>query len=264
MEEYQKQTEKIKEKLNAIGSKVAVMSGKGGVGKSVVTSLISSSLSRNGGKVGILDADITGPSIPKIFGVHERPMMSEAGIIPPTSSSGIGIMSINLLLEAEGQPVIWRGPLISGTIRQFMSDVDWSGYEWLMVDLPPGTSDATLTVMQSIPLDGIVIVTTPQDLVGMIVEKSLNMAKSMNIPVLGIVENMSGMICPHCGERSDPFGKSKVEELAAKYDVRLLGRIPIDPSISRLCDDGNMESQEFPAVEEIVSTMRKAIDEGRK
>ncbi|WKV09647.1 Mrp/NBP35 family ATP-binding protein [Thermoanaerobacterium sp. CMT5567-10] len=228
--------------LSDIKHVVAVISGKGGVGKSLVTSLLGVMMKRKGYKVGILDADITGPSIPKIFGVNElRPQVFGEGIFPVETGNDLKIMSINFLLDSPDSPVIWRGPLIGNAVKQFWTDVVWNELDYLFIDMPPGTGDVPLTVFQSIPLDGIVIVISPQDLVSLIVKKSFNMARTMNIPILGIVENMSYIVCPKCGERIDVFGESKTEKIAKEMNIPFLGRIPIDKNIAELCDRGEIE-----------------------
>jgi hydrogenase maturation protease len=228
--------------VNDIGSVIAVMSGKGGVGKSLVTGLIGLSLARRGHEVGILDADITGPSIPRMFGITARPNGTDTGIMPVLSRMGIGIMSINLLLPHEDDAVIWRGPLIGKTITQFWEDVLWGKLDYLLVDLPPGTADAPLTVMQSLPLSGVVIVFSPQELAAMVVRKAVKMAReSMHIPIVGVVENMSYLTLPDTGQRIELFGKSKGEEMAKAAGAPLLGQIPIDPELARLCDVGDIE-----------------------
>ncbi|WP_010243909.1 P-loop NTPase [Acetivibrio cellulolyticus] len=227
--------------LNRIKKVIGVVSGKGGVGKSLVTSTLAVLMRRKGYKVGILDADITGPSIPKMFGITKKAEGSELGIYPEKTHNNINVMSVNLLLEKDDSPVIWRGPIISGTVKQFWTDVIWGDVDYLFLDMPPGTGDVPLTVFQSIPLNGIVIVTSPQDLVSLIVRKAYNMAKSMNIPVLGIVENMSWIRCPDCGKDIQLFGKSKIEEIASKLGVPVLGKMPIDPSVAELCDKGDIE-----------------------
>jgi Mrp family chromosome partitioning ATPase len=220
---------------------LAVMSGKGGVGKSSVAGLLASALRRRGLQVGILDADITGPSIPKIFGVHKAPVAGPEGIIPVESGTGIKLMSINLLLPQEDQPVVWRGPLIGRTIEQFWNDIAWGGLDYLIIDLPPGTSDAALTVMQSLPLDGIVLVTSPQDLAGMVVRKAANMAKLLGIPLVGLIENMSHVVCPQCGAVIEAFGPSQTEGTAHLIGTHWLGRIPLTPELAVLCDKGEIE-----------------------
>ena len=220
---------------------IGIVSGKGGVGKSLVTGLLASATVRTGKKAGILDADITGPSVPRMFGVDEPIMGNDYGMLPAYSETGVGIMSINLLLENNTDPVIWRGSLIAGTVKQFWTDVCWGDVDCLYVDMPPGTGDVPLTVFQSLPVDGIIIVASPQELVGMIVEKAVNMAKMMNIPVIGIVENMSYMACPDCGKKLYPFGEGKTAEVAAKHGIPLLAQLPIDPAIAAACDAGKVE-----------------------
>ena len=227
--------------VNDVKHVVAIMSGKGGVGKSLVTGLIGLSLARRGYEVGILDADITGPSIPMMFGISGRPSGSESGIIPALSRLGIAIMSINLLLPHEDDAVVWRGPLIGKTITQFWEDVLWGKLDYLLVDLPPGTADAPLTVMQTIPLTGVVIAFTPQELAAMVVRKAVQMAQKMNIPIRGVVENMSYFALPDSGERVELFGKSRAQEMADTAGAPLLAQIPIDPQLARLCDDGAIE-----------------------
>ena len=220
---------------------IAVVSGKGGVGKSLVTSLLAVLTQRNGGKAAILDADITGPSIPKMFGVHDKAMGTEDGILPVESRTGVKMMSVNLLLENDTDPVIWRGALIAGTVKQFWTDVLWGDVDYMFVDMPPGTGDVPLTVFQSLPVDGIIIVTSPQELVGMIVEKAAKMAKMMNIPVLGLVENMSWIGCPDCGKKIFPFGESQTAKVALEEGIPLLAQLPIDPAVAKECDTGVIE-----------------------
>ena len=227
--------------LNKIDRVIAVLSGKGGVGKSSVAALLAVALKRQGKRVGVLDADITGPSQPKMFGLHDPPAMGPIGILPSETETGIKVMSINLLLPNEDEAVIWRGPLISGAIKQFWQDVVWGELDYLIVDLPPGTSDASLTVMQSIPLNGVVLVTSPQDLAGMVVRKSASMAQRMKAPVLGVVENMSYAICPKCGEHIEVFGPSQAMQMTGRLGVPFLGRLPLDPELSRRCDAGEIE-----------------------
>ncbi|MCR5601224.1 MAG: Mrp/NBP35 family ATP-binding protein [Ruminococcus sp.] len=248
------------EKPNAmsnIGKVIGVVSGKGGVGKTLVSSLLAVSMQRLGKNVGIMDADITGPSIPKAFGIHQKADACEFGIIPVKSKLGTDIMSINLLLENESDPVVWRGPVIAGVVKQFWTDVIWKDIDCLVVDMPPGTGDVPLTVFQSLPVDGIVIVTSPQELVSMIVEKAVKMAKLMNIPILGIIENMSYFECPDCGKRHSIYGESHIEEIAAQYDIPVLAKLPIDPQLAKLCDQGTIELFEgewlTEAAEKIVS-----------
>jgi ATP-binding protein involved in chromosome partitioning len=245
------------EDLNVIHRVIAVMSGKGGVGKSLVSGLLAIALRQKGYQVGILDADITGPSIPKMFFPDgARLGMSPLGPMPPQTKTGIRVMSINLLLEQEDMAVIWRGPLVSGAIRQFWGDIFWGNLDYLVVDLPPGTSDASLTVMQSLPMSGIVLVTSPQDLAGMVVRKAARMAQQMQTPILGLIENMSYFECPDTGKRYEIFGPSHAEQTARQIGVVFLGRLPIDPEIARLCDAGHIEeygSEAFaPIAEELV------------
>ena len=220
---------------------IAVVSGKGGVGKSLVTGLMAVLSRRNGHETAILDADITGPSIPKMFGVTEKAMGNGEGILPAYSRTGIKMMSVNLLLENDTDPVIWRGALISGTVKQFWTDVIWGDVDYMFVDMPPGTGDVPLTVFQSLPVDGIIIVASPQELVGMIVEKAVNMADMMNIPVLGIVENMSYIPCPDCGRKIFPFGESRTRQVAEAHHLPLLAELPLDPALARECDTGVIE-----------------------
>ena len=225
-----------------VGHIVAVVSGKGGVGKSLVTSMLAVHLSRQGYRVGILDADITGPSIPKSFGVYDSVEGDEEGnMLPPQSTTGIKIMSVNLMLEDETRPVVWRGSLIAGTVRQFWTDTAWGDLDYLLVDCPPGTGDVPLTVFQSLPIDGAVIVASPQELVGMIVKKAANMADMMNIPVLGLVENMSYIKCPDCGKEIKIFGESHIDEIAAEFGYELLAKVPIDPEVASYVDKGWIE-----------------------
>ncbi len=228
--------------MSNIRKVIAVMSGKGGVGKSLVTGLMAVLAQRNGQQAAILDADITGPSIPKMFGIHDKAMGCEDGILPAVSRTGVRMMSLNLLLENDTDPVVWRGSLISGTVKQFWTDVVWGDVDWMFVDMPPGTGDVPLTVFQSLPVDGILIVLSPQELVGMIVEKAVNMAAMMNIPVLGLIENMSWMPCPHCGEKLYPFGESKALRIAEAHSIPLLAQLPIDPALAAGCDRGQAET----------------------
>ena len=220
---------------------IAVMSGKGGVGKSLVTSLMAVLTQRNQKQAAILDADITGPSIPKMFGVRDKAMGCEEGILPAESRTGVKMMSINLLLENDTDPVVWRGSLISGTVKQFWTDVVWGEVDTMYVDMPPGTGDVPLTVFQSLPVDGIIVVTSPQELVGMIVGKAVNMAKMMNIPVLGIVENMSWVACPDCGRKIFPFGESQTAKAALEHGLPVLAQLPLDSTLARECDTGVVE-----------------------
>ncbi|MBQ6708860.1 MAG: Mrp/NBP35 family ATP-binding protein [Clostridia bacterium] len=237
---------------------IGVVSGKCGVGKSLVTSLLAASVSSKGKSTAVLDADITGPSIPKSFGVHGLAESNAMGLIPKeTATLGIKIMSINLLLEKEESPVVWRGPVISGVLQQFWTDVAWGDVDYMFIDMPPGTGDVPLTVFQTMPLDGIVIVTTPQDLVHMIVKKAYNMAQQMNIPVLGIIENMSGFVCPDCGKTYEIFGKSKVDEIAKELNIPVLAKLPIRSNITALVDKGAVELAEVPEIEEAAEAILK-------
>ena len=226
-------------KMSNVKKVIGVVSGKGGVGKSLVTSMLAVTMQRRGFKTAILDADITGPSIPKC--IHEKAMGSDDGLFPVNTKTGIETMSINELLPDETSPVVWRGPVIAGVIKQFWSDVIWNEVDYMFVDLPPGTGDAPLTVFQSIPLDGIIIVTSPQELVSMIVSKAVEMAKMMNVPVLGLIENYSYVKCPCCGEPFKVYGESHIDEVAAKYDLKVLDKLPLDPQIASLCDRGAIE-----------------------
>lgn len=228
--------------LSDIRKVIAVVSGKGGVGKSLVTSLLSVNMNNRNKHVSLLDADITGPSIPKMFGQKKMAEASEFGIYPVVSDKGINLMSVNFLLEDETTPVLWRGPVISGVVEQFWKDVIWGDTDFMFVDMPPGTGDVPLTVFQSIPVDGIIVVTSPQELVGMIVEKAVNMADMMNVPVLGIVENMSYFECPDCGKKHNIFGDSKIDEIAAKHNIKVIARMPIRSDIADAADSGNIES----------------------
>ena len=221
---------------------IGVVSGKGGVGKSLVTGLLACETARRGKIAGVLDADITGPSMPRILGIHDKAVGNDLGILPQESENGVKVMSINLLLEHDTDPVIWRGSLIAGTVKQFWTDVVWGDVDYMFVDMPPGTGDVPLTVFQSLPVDGILIVTSPQELVSMIVQKALNMAKLMDVPVLGVIENMSYMACPDCGRRLYPFGEGRTEQVARTYGVPLLAQLPIDPAIAAACDEGRIES----------------------
>lgn len=227
--------------MSKIGKVIGIVSGKGGVGKSLVTSLMASGVQKRGFSTAVLDADITGPSIPKIFGIKGMAKASEYGILPSESSGGVKVMSVNLLLENITDPVVWRGPVIAGTVKQFWTDVIWDDVDYMFVDMPPGTGDVPLTVFQSLPVDGIIVVTSPQELVSMIVGKAVKMAEMMDIPILGIVENMSYLKCPDCGKKISVFGESKIDETAKHYGLDVLGRIPIDPSIAQKCDEGNVE-----------------------
>lgn len=233
---------------------IAVVSGKGGVGKSLVTSLMAVNAQRRGFKAAVLDADITGPSIPKVFGINGRAQATENALFPCKSKGGVSVMSLNLLTDNETDPVIWRGPVIAGAVTQFWTDVIWGDVDYMFVDMPPGTGDVPLTVFQQLPIEGIIVVTSPQELVSMIVAKALNMAKLMRIPVLGIVENMSYVKCPDCGKQIKVFGESHIDEIAAENGIEVLGKIPMIPEIAALCDTGNIEdvAQEYiPAADSI-------------
>ncbi|MDD3339955.1 MAG: Mrp/NBP35 family ATP-binding protein [Lachnospiraceae bacterium] len=233
--------------LTHVNKIIGVVSGKGGVGKSLVTSMMAVAMSRKGYRVGIMDADVTGPSIPKVFGVNQKAMGGEDGLMPAVTRTGIKMMSVNLLLENDGDPVIWRGPVIAGLVKQFWTDVVWGDLDYLFVDMPPGTGDVPLTVFQSMPLDGILIVTSPQDLVSMIVEKAVRMAEKMNIPVLGIIENMSYFQCPDCGKRHAIFGEGNTDAIAREHKVAKVAKLPVDPAVAQLFDRGAAEdiSTEF-------------------
>lgn len=234
-----------------VGKVIAVVSGKGGVGKSTVTSMLATEMNRRGKRVGILDADITGPSIPTAFGVTECQGATQDGLYPALSKNGIQIMSINLLLDNNTDPVVWRGPVIAGAVKQFWTDVIWEDVDYLFVDMPPGTGDVPLTVFQSLPVDGIVIVTSPQDLVSMIVSKAVKMANMMHVPVLGFVENYSYLTCPDCGKKIEVFGKSHLDDVAAEFHLPVLAKLPINPDVASACDAGlieNINTSELSAV----------------
>ncbi len=241
--------------MSCIRRVIGVVSGKGGVGKSMVSSMLAAALQRKGYQSAVLDADVTGPSIPKEFGITGHAMGDQTGIYPAVTQTGIQVMSVNLLLEDVTDPVVWRGPVIANTVRQFWSDVIWTDVDYMIVDMPPGTGDVALTVFQSIPVDGIVIVTSPQELVSMIVEKAVKMAKMMNIPLIGIIENMSYVECPDCGKKIEVFGKSHVEKAAAQYGLPILGRLPMTPSFAAASDSGEVEQLQGdwldPAIEAI-------------
>ncbi len=256
------QPESLLEPLNeqsSVKKVIGVVSGKGGVGKSMVTSLLAVMMSRKGFNTAILDADITGPSIPKAFGVHGRIQGYDNLMLPKISHGNIKIMSANLLLETEDTPVIWRGPVIAGAVKQFWTDTVWEDVDVMFVDCPPGTGDVPLTVFQSLPLDGIVIVTSPQELVSLVVAKAVNMAKKMNIPILGLVENMSYVECPDCGKKIEIFGKSKTEETAKEQGLELLARMPFDPTLASLCDAGEIEKTTTHALDAVADKIEKMI-----
>ena len=234
---------------------IAVMSGKGGVGKSLVTSCLAAAVQKSGKQAAILDADVTGPSIPKAFGVHERAVGDDGGIYPVESAGGVRMMSLNLLVENETDPVVWRGSLIAGTVKQFWSDVQWGDVDYMFVDMPPGTGDVPLTVFQSLPVDGILVVTSPQELVSMIVEKAVKMAVMMDVPILGLIENYSYFKCPDCGKEHKIFGESHLEDIAQAHGLSVLGRLPIDPALARACDEGKVEDLEMNYLEDVAKTL---------
>lgn len=227
--------------LSRIKKVIGIVSGKGGVGKTLVTSLLASEMRRQGFRIGILDGDITGPSVPKSFGISIKAGANEMGILPVQTKTGIEIMSINLLLDNATDPVVWRGPIIAGTVKQFWTEVIWTDIDYLFIDMPPGTGDVPLTIFQSIPVDGIIVVTSPQELVSMIVSKAVKMAEMMAIPILGLVENMSYFQCPDCGEKHQVFGTSHIEDISETHQIPILGKLPINPQISTACDDGTIE-----------------------
>ena len=251
----QQQPQDLTAKLNPLSSVkhvIGVVSGKGGVGKSLVTSMLAISMARKGYKVGILVADITGPSIPKVFGVKGKARVDEAGMYPLPSKGGIDIMSVNLLLENETDPVLWRGPIVGNVVKQFYTDVIWQDLDYLFVDMPPGTGDVAITVYQSLQLDGIVVVTSPQDLVAMIVEKAVKMADLMQVPIIGVVENFSYFHCPDNGKDYKIFGDSHIDEVLKRYNLLLMARLPINPDIAALCDAGKLEDIEKTGLEDVV------------
>ncbi len=256
-----RKAESLLAKLNpraSVKKVIAVVSGKGGVGKSTVTSMLAVSMARKGYRVGVLDADITGPSAPTAFGVTECQGANEDGLYPALSRGGIQVMSINLLLDNPADPVVWRGPVIAAAVKQFWTDVIWEDVDYLFVDMPPGTGDVPLTVFQSLPVDGIVIVTSPQDLVSMIVSKAVKMANMMHIPVLGFVENYAYLQCPDCGKKIEVFGKSHLDEVAAQFDLPILARLPIDPKVAEAYDSGLMETVNTDALAEAVKAVEAA------
>lgn len=251
----------FKEKMNELSNikkVIGVVSGKGGVGKSLVTSLLAVLANKKGYKTAILDADITGPSIPKMFGIKDKATaMDDKYLLPKVSNNGIKVMSINLLLENENDPVVWRGPVIADAVKQFWTDVVWNEVDYMFVDMPPGTGDVPLTVFQSLPVDGIIVVASPQELVSMIVGKAVKMANMMNIPVLGIVENMSYFICPDCGKQHSIFGQSKIEETAKEYGIDNIAKIPIDPNFASLSDKGEIEKFDGSCLNDIIDAITK-------
>ena len=253
----------LHEKLNefsSVGKVIAVVSGKGGVGKSMVTSMLAVTLRRMGKKVAILDADITGPSIPKAFGISKKCVGNELGILRAITETGIEMISINLLLKNETDPVVWRAPMISGTVKQFWSDVLWNDVDYMLVDMPPGTGDVPLTVFQSIPVDGIIVVASPQELVGMIVEKAVKMARMMDIPILGLVENMSYFCCTECGKRHAVFGDSHIEDIAERYDTKVLAKLPIDPELAEKIDSGRAEAFDGGYLDEAAAELDEMLN----
>ncbi len=243
--------------LSNIKKVIGVVSGKGGVGKSLVTAMLAVSMQRRGLKTALLDADITGPSAPKLFGLNTKAESDGNGIYPVETKSGIKVMSLNLLLENENDPVIWRGPVIAGAVKQFWTDVIWNDVDYMFVDMPPGTGDVPLTVFQSLPVDGIIVVASPQELVSMIVTKAVRMAKLMNVPIIGVIENYSYLVCPDCGKRINVFGDSHIEEITAKENIDLLARIPIDPQLASVCDKGLIELFEGDWVENACNKIEK-------
>jgi len=258
-----KEPQSFLEKLNPhahVKKVIAVCSGKGGVGKSMVTALLAAAAQKKGLRTGVLDADITGPSIPKMFGVHERAQGDQSGVYPVLSRGGVQLMSLNLLLENENDPVIWRGPIITGTVKQFWTEVIWDEVDILFVDMPPGTGDVTLTVFQSLPVNGIVFVTSPQELVGLIVQKAVKMAKMMNLPITALVENMSYFKCPDCGKEHEIFGKSRVDETVKQYQIGAAARLPLSPDIAAAADRGNVEGLHL----EQLNAVLKAIEQIEK
>lgn len=243
---------------SSVNKVIGIVSGKGGVGKSLVTSMLAVKMRNKGYKTAILDADITGPSIPKAFGVHEMVRVTaDELMVPCESQTGIQMLSANLILENETDPVIWRGPIVAGVIKQFWKEALWKDIDYMFVDMPPGTGDVPLTVFQSIPLDGIIIVTSPQDLVSMIVAKAVNMAKKMNVPIIGLVENMSYLVCPDCGKKISVFGESRIEEVAREYQIPVLAQLPIDPKIADSVDQGVVEYVESPWLDHAADVIEK-------
>lgn len=245
--------------LTKVKKIIGVVSGKGGVGKSLVTGLSAVMMQRAGYKVAVLDADITGPSIPKLFGLHTRAEGSDLGLFPVTTETGIAVMSLNLLTENETDPVVWRGPVIAGTVKQFWTDVIWGDIDFMFIDMPPGTGDVPLTVFQSVPVDGIIVVTSPQELVSMIVEKALNMASLMHIPVLGIVENMSFVRCPDCGKEIRVFGESHVDSVASAHSIEVLAKLPMEPGLAASCDAGKIEFYDSVPLDTLTDKLSKMI-----
>jgi Mrp family chromosome partitioning ATPase len=250
--------------MSRIKRVISVVSGKGGVGKSLVTSMLAVTMNRRGYHSAILDADVTGPSIPKAFGVREKAKGSEFGLFPVKTKTGIDIMSVNLLLKNDTDPVVWRGPIIAGTVKQFWTDVIWNDVDYMFIDMPPGTGDVPLTVFQSIAVDGIIVVTSPQELVSMIVSKAVKMAEMMNIPIIGLVENMSYFKCDDCGKEHKIFGDSHIDEIAEKHNLKVLAKIPIDPEISAACDKGVIELFEGNWFEPVAKILEESFEENDK
>lgn len=248
--------------LSSIRKVIGVVSGKGGVGKSLVTSMLAVLLNRRGYHTGVMDADVTGPSIPKAFGLHEKASGMGEAILPVRTKTGIDVISINLLLENESDPVVWRGPVIAGVVKQFWTDVIWNDVDFLFVDMPPGTGDVPLTVFQSVPLDGIVVVASPQELVEMVVEKAVKMANLMNIPILGVVENMSYVECPDCGKRINIFGESHVDAIAARYHLPVLAKLPLNPELASVCDRGVVELFEGDWMDPAADAVERLLPKG--
>ena len=245
--------------LSHIKKVIGIVSGKGGVGKSMVTSHLAVAMQRKGFKTAVLDADITGPSIPKAFGLHGKATGDNNGIYPVMTKTGIDVLSVNLLLPDETDPVVWRGPVIANTVKQFWTDVIWNDVDYMFVDMPPGTGDVPLTVFQSLPIDGIVIVASPQELVSMIVQKAVKMARMMNVPILGLVENMSWFMCPDCGKKHSIFGDSRIEEVAKEYDTQVLAKLPIDPELAKCVDEGKIEFFEGNYLDEAAEIIEKKL-----
>ncbi len=238
-------------KASRVGKVIGIISGKGGVGKSLVTSLLAVAMQRKGHKVAVMDGDITGPSIPKSFGITGKAPVGEEGMRPALSEGGIAVMSINLLLDDITDPVVWRGPLVGGAVKQFWTDIVWGDIDYMFIDMPPGTGDVPLTIFQSLPVDGIIVVTSPQELVSMIVAKAVKMAEMMNIPVLGLVENMSYFTCPDCGSQHEIFGESHIDQIALKHDLPVLAKLPLEPRIAHLVDQGRVEDLESYGLEKV-------------
>lgn len=245
--------------FSSVKKVIAVVSGKGGVGKSLVTALMAAKMAKLGHNAAILDADITGPSIPKMLGIHEKAQSMEFALLPSRSKGGIDVMSVNLLLENETDPVIWRGPVISGAVEQFWTDVLWNDIDFMFVDMPPGTGDVALTVFQSLPIDGIIVVTSPQELVSMIVEKAVKMAEMMNVPIIGMVENMSYFECPDCHKKHNIFGESKADEAAKQFNIPIVAKIPVSAQIAELCDKGAAEEIDAEYLDELGKHIEKMI-----